>query len=210
MFFLMCVSALSVGFLHSLIPNHWLPVALLVRAKKWSWGKGLLAASGSALGHIFFSAGLAGICGLLEIPFLGDYEEEIEKFQGLLLLCFGVLYGILGYTRHVGCQGDHSHHGLDPQRQSGWLRGTWVFLFSVGLFPCFAALPLFMTAAAHGRQALEGTVIGFSLGVWLSFLISSLIARKGLKILDRPLLEHYGEVLTGVLIALTGLWLMVF
>lgn len=202
----MFFSAACVGFLHSLMPSHWLPVVLLARSQRWTLGKSLLAAAIGASGHLFFSLLLGMGVFLGEAFFLTEYEEPVEHFLGFLLLTFGLIYSILCFFQHLRCRGGHTHHGPDPRKMA--LKGPWIFLFSVGLFPCVAALPIFLAAGTQGWATGLLSLIGFSLGVLASFLFSTFCALTSLLKMDLPLFEHYGDVLSGAAVALAGILLL--
>ena len=85
-------SAAFVGFVHSLSPGHWLPVVLLVKARKWDLAEAALGALVAASGHIFVSAGL-GLVGLfVGKQFFGGNLHELEEHAGLILIVFGLIY----------------------------------------------------------------------------------------------------------------------
>jgi ABC-type nickel/cobalt efflux system permease component RcnA len=199
-------SAGFVGFVHSLSPGHWLPVVLLVKARKWGPAQAVVAALVTASGHIFVSVGL-GLIGLfVGKKFFGTNLHELEEHAGLILVAFGFLYAVYSRFNHRHCHG-HEHHGPDP-RTSG--KAPYVFLFSLGLSPCFAALPVFAAAIGGGTAVLLGSMLAFSLGVAASLTGGSLFVARGLVKLDHPIFEHYGDVITGLGVALMGVILLLF
>ena len=59
-------AAASVGALHSLAPDHWLPIAAVGRAQGWSTARTARVALGCGLGHVTVSV-LLGLVGLLAV-----------------------------------------------------------------------------------------------------------------------------------------------
>lgn len=197
---LLAVSAAAIGFFHSLMPGHWLPVVLLAKSRKWAAGTVLLGAITAALGHVIMSILLGGISIYIGSHFLASQEEVIERYSSLILVLFGLGFAALAYFRHSSCHG-HTHHGPNPAGR----RAPFFFLFSLGLFPCVAVLPVFITASVRGSMATVLSMAAFSIGVVSSLMSSSLLASRGLAKLDHPLLEHYGDVATGLGVVLVGL-----
>ena len=198
-------SAAFVGLVHSLAPGHWLPVVLMVKARKWDVRKAILAAIVAASGHILLSLLLGLLTIWIGVHFFSDYEAEIEKYSGLMLAAFGFIYAAYAYKRHAGCHG-HTHHGPDPKKG----KTPFLFLFSIGLTPCVAVIPVFATAAAESQWLVLLTQLSFSLGVIAALVGSTLVVLKGLVKLDHPFLEHHGDVVTGLGVTVMGLLLYFF
>jgi len=183
-----------------MMPGHWLPVVLMAKTRRWSLSTAILGAVITALGHIFLSI-LLGVASIwIGVHFLSQYESEIERYAGAILGVFGLFYGILAFFRHSECHG-HTHHGPDPKGQ----KAPFLFLFTLGLSPCVAALPVFAAAATEGTLATFLTLAAFSIGVLTSLIGSTVLVTLGLVKLDHPLLEHYGDVITGAGVAVMGL-----
>jgi cytochrome c biogenesis protein CcdA len=197
-------SAAFVGLVHSLAPGHWLPVVLMVKARQWKGRRALLAALVAAAGHIVVSLGLSIVSVLLGSQLLNGQAEVLEKYGGLALLVFGLLYAGFSYRRHSHCHG-HEHHGPVPDRRE---HAPFLFLFSLGLSPCLAVLPILAAAAAGGGLWAAGAVsISFAFGVVLALVAATLLVSRGFWKLDHPLLEHHSDVIVGLTVALMGVFL---
>jgi ABC-type nickel/cobalt efflux system permease component RcnA len=201
-------SAALVGFVHSLAPGHWLPVVLLAKARRWKPSVAAAASLVTAGGHIFLSIVLAAIAIAAGATYLHEHEELIEKYAGLGLAIFGILYAIFSFRRHSHCHG-HTHHGPNPPARDKTLKRTVLFLFSVGFSPCVAVLPVFVASMPFGWTGYLLTGVSFSFGVIAALAGSSLVVSAGVLKLDHPIFEHFGDVLTGVGVALLGLVLFV-
>ncbi len=199
------LTAWMVGFIHSLAPGHWLPVVLLVRARRWNDRTASLAALTAASGHILVSIGLGMSALLLGSRFQGENIHELEQKAGWVMVVFGMVYAIYSLIRHRKCHG-HEHHGPDGRSS----KSPFLFLFSLGLSPCFAVLPVFASALLLGSWTLISSMLGFAFGVSGALVMSSLAVSKGLIKLDTPLFEHYGDLLTGFAVAVMGVFLLVY
>jgi ABC-type nickel/cobalt efflux system permease component RcnA len=198
-------SAALVGFLHSLAPGHWLPVVLVAKTRRWPLKMAILGALCTASGHVVVSsaAGVASIA--LSESLLPGGEATMERYAALMLIVFGALYATFGYFRHSSCHG-HEHHGPKPKGK----KAPFLFLFSIGLSPCFAVLPLFLAASARGWSSALLTMASFSAGVAFALAGATLAVSLGVLKLDHPLFEHYGDVLTGVAVSGMGVILFFF
>jgi ABC-type nickel/cobalt efflux system permease component RcnA len=197
---ILALSAAFVGLVHSLAPGHWLPVVLMAKTRRWSLKTAVLGAIVAASGHIFLSILLGLVSIWFGVQLFSQYEAQIEKYAGLALGAFGLIYAGFSYFRHSSCHG-HTHHGPDPRNQ----KTPFVFLFSLGLSPCVAVLPVFAAAASEGYFTTTMTLISFSIGVLLALVGSTLLVSLGLVKLDHPIFEHFGDVITGFGVALMGL-----
>lgn len=200
------LSAAFVGFIHSLSPGHWLPVVLIVKARRWGHFHAALASLIAASGHILVSVSLGIIASLVGNRFFEDHLHEVEENAGWILIAFGIFYALYSRRKHHDCHG-HEHHGPKPPKSG---KGAFVFLFSLGLSPCFAVLPVFATAVGFGNKSLALAMAAFSLGVITALMGGSLLVSRGLVKLDHPLFEHHGDTLAGAGVALMGIFLLVF
>lgn len=202
---LLALSAAFVGFVHSLSPGHWLPVVLIVKARKWDLAQATFGAFVAAAGHIVVSVGLGLVGLLIGKSFFGSHLHELEENAGMILIIFGIAYALYSRVQHRHCHG-HEHHGPDPKKGR---KAPYLFLFSLGFSPCFAVLPVFATAIGMGAGILITCMVFFSLGVLFALIGGSLLVSQGLVKLDHPIFEHHGDLITGLGVAVMGVILMI-
>lgn len=205
-------SAITVGFVHSLAPGHWLPVVLLAKSRRWNPRTAAMAALVTASGHILLSLVISVVALALGARMLEAHEHTIESYAGLGLAVFGLLFGGYSYFRHSKCVG-HTHHGPEPRAGSGEgspLKESLAFLFAVGLSPCVAVFPVFVAAIPYGASGWFFTGLSFAAGVSLALAGSVLVVSLGLLKLDHPIFEHFGDVLTGAAMVALGLGFFIF
>ena len=163
----------------------------------------------TAAGHIFLSVLIAAIAALLGASALEKHEHLIESYAGLGLAAFGVIFAIRSYFRHSSCRG-HTHHGPEPEGEKQPIREALGFLFLVGLSPCVAIYPVFAAAIPWGAAGWFLTGACFAIGVLAALGGAVLTVSLGALKLDHPLFEHYGDVLTGIAMALLGIGFFLF
>jgi nickel/cobalt exporter len=204
---ILALSSAFVGLVHSLAPGHWLPVVLMAKTKRWSMQQAAFGAIVAASGHILVSLSLGLLASLIGHTFFEGSLHKVEENAGWILVVFGIFYAIYSRFQHRHCNDhDHGHHGPKPKKETA----PYLFLFSLGFSPCFAVLPLFATAVGMGSMSLMVVMVTFSLGVLTALVGGSLLVARGLVKLDHPILDHYGELITGLGVAAMGAFLLLF
>ncbi len=199
-------SATIVGAIHTLMPGHWVPVALMTRSRRWPLRTAFLGAVVSSAGHIFFSLLFGILAAVLGVQLLASHENEIEKYSGLTLAVFGLIYAAATYIHQKHhCHTAHPHNHDSLQSEKFKKSSPFLFLLLAGMSPCIAILPVFASAAAYGTHSMILSVLGFSFGVIGTLVTATGLASLGLMKLNHPLLEKYGDVVTGAGVFLTGI-----
>ncbi len=196
--------AVSVGSLHSLAPDHWVPFAALARAQGWPVRKTALVTFLCGFGHVTVSA-LLGLLGLLfGRQVFERIGQRMESVAGLLLVGFGLAYGLWGLKRAVGRKvHGHPHarydHVHDPSRATAW---SLFLLFSAD--PCVAVIPLLFAAAPLGAAGTVALVLLYEAATIGTMIPLVLSARAGAVRLRLPFLDRWGDAVAGGVIAVTG------
>ena len=201
----LALAAVTVGRLHTLAPDHWVPFAALARSRGWTAGRTLRVTLLCGFGHVTASAllGLAGLLfGLRMVEALG---RRMEAVAGLLLIGFGLAYAAWGLRRAAGRKlhgHAHSHydHVHDESRTTAW---TLFLLFSAD--PCVAVIPLLFAAAPLGAVPTTGIVLLYEVATLGTMAALVLPARSGARHLRAPWLDRYGDVAAGAVIASVGI-----
>jgi hypothetical protein len=208
LFLTLAGAAASVGALHTLAPDHWVPFAALARAQKWSAARTARVTFLCGFGHVTVSA----LLGLLALLFGRTIFERagarMEAVAGVLLVGFGLAYGVWGMRRAAGrCVHGHAHarydHVHDASRTTAW---SLFLLFSAD--PCVAVIPLLFAAAPLGTAPAVGIVLLYEAATIGTMIALVLPARAGFERLRFPWLDQWGDVVAGGLIAVTGVVVM--
>jgi len=109
-------TAVSIGVVHTLIgTDHYLPIIVLSRARKWTQNKTLWITFWCGLGHVFSSIllGAVGIALGLAVSHLEGVEGARGNLASWLLIAFGLAYLVWGLR--CGWKGKvHSHQHVHP------------------------------------------------------------------------------------------------
>ncbi len=198
------IAAMTVGSLHSLAPDHWVPFAALARAQRWSAGRTARVTVLCGFGHVTVSVllGLAGLMFGREMFY--SLGQRMEAVAGVLLVAFGLVYGIWGLRgtagRHFhGHAHSHYDHVHEPARMT--VRSLFL-LFSAD--PCIAVVPLLFAAAPLGTLQTVTLVVLYELATMLTMVALVLPARAGAQLIRGGWISRYGDATAGGLIVLTG------
>jgi sulfite exporter TauE/SafE len=223
---LLSVTAVSIGFIHTLLgPDHYLPFIVLSEAKKWSLRKTMIITFLCGLGHVMSSVilGLIGIAVGISVHKLTAIESFRGNIAAWLFIAFGLVYMIISirslYRKkkhthshfHID-EGDHTHehnHQLEHTHLHEARTATatpWI-LFLIFVFgPCEPLIPIIMYPAAENN--IPGAVMVsllFSI-VTIATMMSIVLAFKmGFNKINLKPLEKYSNVIAGAVIFLSGI-----
>jgi nickel/cobalt exporter len=196
--------AMTVGSLHSLAPDHWVPFAALARAQGWSRGRTARITLTCGFGHVTGSV----LLGLLGLAFgMGVFQavgQRMEAVAGILLVGFGLAYAAWGLRRTAGRHlHGHAHghydHVHEPARMTAW--GLFL-LFSAD--PCVAVIPVMFAAAPLGFGPTLTLVVLYELATLVTMVMLVLPARAGASLVRGEWVNRYGDAMAGGLIVVTG------
>jgi nickel/cobalt exporter len=203
------VTAATVGSLHTLAPDHWVPFAALARAQRWSAGRTAQVTALCGFGHVTTSVILGGLAILFGLELVSAFGRRVESWGGLLLIAFGLAYGLWGLRRAAGARlHGHAHahydHVHDAAHVTPW---TLFLLFSAD--PCVAVIPLIVAAAPFGVTAVAAVAVIYEVATIATMTALTLMAWRGVTALRARWLDRYGDAAAGGLIATLGIVLAV-
>ena len=205
LFLTLAGAAAGVGALHTLAPDHWVPFAALARAQRWYAAKTARITVLCGFGHVTVSA-LLGLLGLVFGRAIFERAgARMEAVAGILLVGFGLAYGVWGMRRAAGRRvHGHAHvhydHVHDASKTTAW---SLFLLFSAD--PCVAVIPLLFAAAPLGTAPTVGIALLYEAATIATMVVLVLPARAGFQRLRFPWLDHWGDAVAGGVIAATGL-----
>src|SRR5450759_4757601 len=177
LFLTLAGAAISVGALHTLAPDHWVPFAALARTQRWSAAKTARVTFLCGFGHVTVSA---------------------------LLGLFGLAYGAWGLKRAAGRRvHGHVHSHYDHIHETSKMT-VWSLFVLFSADPCVAVIPLLFAAAPLGTAPTVGIVLLYEAATIGTMIALVLPARAGASRLRLPWLDHWGDAVAGGLIVATG------
>ena len=216
------VAAVSVGSLHTLAPDHWLPFAALARAERWSRGRTAAVTALCGLGHVTASVVLGLLALLFGLELLQAFGHRLESLSGLLLIGFGVAYGGWGVHRTIASRAHrHAHaHGhahvhliahqppaTSPQAHRPLTAWSLFLLFSAD--PCVAVIPLLFAAAPLGWPSTLAIVVAYEIATIGTMVALVIPTREAAGRIAGAWADRWGDALAGGVVATVGLAVMV-
>ena len=120
---LLLLAAAGVGIAHSILPDHWVPLAVIARANRWTLPRTAKISFLAGLGHVAVSLILGILLAAVGLALRQTVIAEEGRIVGGVLVLTGL--GFLGWaiaTRGKGHGHTHSHphvHGLSDAAGHG-------------------------------------------------------------------------------------------
>ena len=114
---LLVFGAATVGVVHSILPDHWVPLAVVARTQRWSMLRLARVSFLAASGHVLTSIALGGVVSLVGLQFQRQIETQQGHIIGGILIVTGIGFLVWGLTGHGHAHehGSESAQGLDEQ-----------------------------------------------------------------------------------------------
>ena len=108
---LLVLAVVAVGILHTLVPDHWAPIALLARQSGWTRVQTARAAFIAGFGHTISTLAIGIIVWLAGVAFAERFGRDVSIASSLALVGFGGWIAISSW-REAREEAHHHHHGL--------------------------------------------------------------------------------------------------
>lgn len=102
------LAAVAVGVLHTMVPDHWAPIALLARQRGWSRTKTARTAALAGVGHTLSTLVIASIVWIAGAALAVRFGHLVTVLSSLALVGFGAWIA-LGSLREI--RSAHDGHG---------------------------------------------------------------------------------------------------
>ena len=185
-------AVLAVGVFHTMVPDHWLPIVLMARQRKWSTQKTALAALQAGTGHVVSTLLIAVLFWGAGAAFATRFSGWVETATSVSLVGFG-LWVAIGAWREMHKQ---SHDTKTGSRIA--------LLLILGSSPMIEGIPAFFAAGQYGLWLLIIMALVFAAATISTYILFSVYSAKGLKQVRFGRFERYGEIVSGAVIALVG------
>jgi nickel/cobalt exporter len=216
-------AAAGVGFGHAVLPDHWLPLAVVGRAQRYPLRRvaGLSGLAGVA--HVLVSIVLGGVIIAIGLQFRSEIETAQDAIVGALLVATGVALAALEASgrghHHAHEHGGHVHaphrhggHVHAPHRHGGDRRGRARSLaavmvpFGAAASPDLTILPVFLAAATAGVVTAVSSLVVFAVVTIGTIVALTVVAARGGYQIRGRWLERWGNAVTaGVLVVIGAL-----
>ena len=111
-------AAATVAILHSILPDHWVPLAVVARTQRWSVSRVARVSALASLGHVVASLVLGGIIALIGLQFQRQLDTQQGHIIGGILILTGIgflIWGLVGGGHKHSGEGHSHNHGLKQE-----------------------------------------------------------------------------------------------
>jgi hypothetical protein len=226
-------AAAAVGFGHAIMPDHWLPLAIVGRTRRYPVATVARLSSLAGAAHVLVSLLLGGLIVAIGVQFRSSVEHAQNHLVGSVLLLTGVAFVAVELRgRGHGHSHDHGHPHHHPHSADGTdhhhdepkvarhvrperhvpARGRFdraariMVPFGAAASPDLTILPVVVAAAAVGVGPAIGSLIAFAAVTIGTIVALTLIAAFGGYQVRGRWLDRWGNSISaGVLVVIGAL-----
>ena len=111
----------AVGVLHTIVPDHWLPIALIARERGWSRAETARAALQAGTGHVLSTLVIGLAVWAAGVAVAQRFGRFVDAASGIALIGFGgwVAFSAWRELHPTGGHGHRHSHAHDPMDGHG-------------------------------------------------------------------------------------------
>jgi ABC-type nickel/cobalt efflux system permease component RcnA len=213
----------GVGVLHTVVPDHWVPITLIARQRGWSRAETARAALVAGIGHVGSTLAIAIVVWVAGVVAAKQFGHVVDTLASAALVAFGGWIAISalldmrkgdghGHTHdhghdrhghddhnHSHADGHHHHHHDAPKAGS-----RTALLLILGSSPMVEGIPAFFAAGRYGVGLIAAMSAVFAAATIATYVILCVGSLASLERVRLGPIEKYGEVLSGAFIAAVG------
>jgi hypothetical protein len=200
-------AAAGVGFGHAILPDHWVPLAVLGRTRRYPLSRVARLSGLAGVAHVLVSIILGAVIIAVGLQFRSSVEHAQDTIIGCILIATGIGFLLLELTGH-GHHHDHEHHDHEHRHNyahphPGGLAAVMV-PFGAAASPDLTILPVFLAATTAGVATAVGAVVIFAAVTIGTIMGLTLAAARGGYQIRGEWLERWGNLFTAGVLAAIG------
>jgi hypothetical protein len=207
----------GVGVLHTMVPDHWVPITVVARARHWTTAQTARAALIAGTGHVVSTLAIGLVVWLAGVVFAQRFGSLVATVSSLALIAFGLWIAVASW-RELRAEGAHGHgrghgrHHDDAGETAAQERGSsrTALLLILGSSPMIEGIPAFFAAAKYGGGLIALMAVVFAAATIVTYVSLCVWSALGLRRLRLGGLEPYGEMLSGLIVAAVGVVFLAF
>jgi nickel/cobalt transporter (NicO) family protein len=206
------LAAGGVGFGHAILPDHWVPLAVVGRTQRYSLARVARLSGLAGVAHVLVSLILGAVIIAVGLQFRSKIESAQNAIVGGLLIATGVGFAVMELTGR-GHTHDHEHEPQHEQEhehehEHGPRRSALAVMvpFGAAASPDLTILPVFLAATTAGAGAAIGSLVVFAAVTIITIVTLTLVATAGGYQVGGRWLDRWGNAITsGVLLVIGAL-----
>jgi nickel/cobalt transporter (NicO) family protein len=223
-------AAAGVGFGHAVLPDHWVPLAVVGRTQRYPLSKVARLSGLAGVAHVLVSIVLGAVIIAVGLQFRSTVEHAQDTIIGSLLIATGVGFLVLellghghghdhehghshahDHGEHVHDHDDHAHdpgeHSHEPpHRRPGRVASLAAIMvpFGAAASPDLTILPVFLAATTAGAGAAVGALVVFAAVTIGTIVGLTLFATAGGYQVQAGWLDRWGNLFTAAVLIAIG------
>jgi hypothetical protein len=101
----------AVGVLHTIVPDHWVPITLIARQRGWSTAETARAALQAGAGHVVSTLLIASVVWLAGVAVATRFGHIVDTAASVALIAFGLWIAVSAWRELRGHRGHGRSHG---------------------------------------------------------------------------------------------------
>jgi nickel/cobalt transporter (NicO) family protein len=205
-------AAAGVGFGHAILPDHWVPLAVVGRTRRYPLSKVARLSGLAGVVHVLISIVLGAVIIAIGLQFRSTIQNAQDTIIGCLLIATGLGFGafeLIGPGHSHDHPRPHDHHHDDHDHDHHERRGApglaaIMVPFGAAASPDLTILPVFLAAAAAGVATAIGSLVIFAAVTIGTIVGLTLAAAKGGYQIRGQWLERWGNTITAATLIAIG------
>ncbi|GAC1533443.1 MAG: hypothetical protein NVS2B17_01140 [Candidatus Velthaea sp.] len=200
-------AVVAVGILHTMVPDHWVPIALIARQRGWTRAQTARAALQAGTGHVVSTLLIGVVVWFAGVAVATRFGTLVSMLSSIALIAFGAWIAIGAWRElHHGDSHEHEHEHAAPEAASS----RTALLLILGSSPMIEGIPAFFAAGKYGVGQIVVMAVAFAISTIVTYVALCVYSSAGLQRVRFARFEEYGEVISGSFIALIGLVFLIF
>jgi hypothetical protein len=205
-------AAAGVGFGHAILPDHWVPLAVVGRTRRYPLARVARLSGLAGVAHVLVSLTLGAVIIAIGLQFRSTVEHAQDAIVGGLLIATGL--GFLAFElsgrghshSHDDDDDGHDHDHHEHEHEHGGLRGLAGIMvpFGAAASPDLTILPVFLAATTAGAGAAVGSLVAFGLVTITTIVTLTLAATAGGYQVRGNWLDRWGNAITAAVLLIIG------
>jgi len=218
-------AAAGVGFGHAILPDHWVPLAVLGRTRRYPLSRVARLSGLAGVAHVLVSIVLGAVIIAVGLQFRSTIQNAQDMIIGCILIATGFGFLVLEISGHGhshehehehehehGGEHGHDHHDHDhddhdhdePARRGIQGLAAVMVPFGAAASPDLTILPVFLAAATAGAATAIGCLVIFAAVTIGTIVGLTLAATRGGYEIRGQWLERWGNVFTALVLVVIG------
>lgn len=187
---LLLAAVIAVGVLHTLVPDHWVPITLIARQRRWTRAQTARAAFGAGLGHTLSTLAIGIVVWIAGVVAAQRFGAIVSLISSLALIGFGGWIALAAWRE---------------LREHGRQHESAALVLILGSSPMVEGIPAFFAAAKFGPGLIAIMSICFAVSTIATYVALCTVSSAMLERLHLGPFERYGEILSGLFILGVGI-----